>query len=128
MAAIERGIPQRWIAEAAYRTERAIAEGARPKVGVNIHADDLSDRPAAVERFDVDPGVVERQIERTRGRVRSRDPGQHARAMANVARVAREGGNVMPGLIDAARAGATLGETSDVFRGIFGEFREPDPW
>jgi (2R)-ethylmalonyl-CoA mutase len=41
---------------------------------------------------------------------------------------AREGGNVMPPLIDAARAGATLGELADVFRSAFGEFREPQLW
>jgi methylmalonyl-CoA mutase N-terminal domain/subunit len=41
---------------------------------------------------------------------------------------AREGTNVMSSLIEAVRAGATLGELSDVFRGVFGEFREPDPW
>ena len=128
VAAIDRGIPQRWIAEAAYRTERAIAEGLRPKVGVNVFADEKAGRPEAVERFDVDPAVVERQIERTRRRVESRDPVEHAEAMASVDRVAREGGNVMSVLIDAARAGATLGEMSDVFRGVFGEFREPDPW
>jgi len=40
----------------------------------------------------------------------------------------RMGGNVMPSLIVAARAGATVGELSDVFRVVFGEFREPDPW
>ena len=34
----------------------------------------------------------------------------------------------MPSLIDAVRAGATLGELSDVFRSVFGEFREPHPW
>ena len=34
----------------------------------------------------------------------------------------------MPALVEAARAGATLGELSDVFRSVFGEFREPDPW
>jgi methylmalonyl-CoA mutase N-terminal domain/subunit len=35
---------------------------------------------------------------------------------------------VMPSLVSAARAGATVGEMSDVFRGVFGEFREPNPW
>jgi methylmalonyl-CoA mutase N-terminal domain/subunit len=42
--------------------------------------------------------------------------------------VAREGGNVMPALLIAARAGATVGEMSDAFREVFGEFREPNPW
>ena len=40
VAAIERGVPQRWIAESAYRTEREIADGVRPKVGVNVYEDD----------------------------------------------------------------------------------------
>jgi (2R)-ethylmalonyl-CoA mutase len=39
-----------------------------------------------------------------------------------------EGRNVMPALVVAARAGATVGEMCDVFRSAFGEFREPSPW
>ena len=70
----------------------------------------------------------ERQIARTAQRVGARDPRTHAEAMAALDAVAREGGNVMPPLVAAARAGATLGEMSDVFRGVFGEFREPNPW
>ena len=41
---------------------------------------------------------------------------------------ADEGRNVMPALVEAARAGATVGEMCDVFRAAFGEFREPSPW
>jgi methylmalonyl-CoA mutase N-terminal domain/subunit len=48
--------------------------------------------------------------------------------MRAVEAAAREGTNVMPPLIDAVRVGATLGELSDVFRAVFGEFREPHPW
>jgi len=39
-----------------------------------------------------------------------------------------DGRNVMPALIDATRAGATVGEMADVFRDVFGEFREPQVW
>jgi methylmalonyl-CoA mutase N-terminal domain/subunit len=129
VAALARGIPQRWIAEAAYRTEREIADGTRPRVGVNRFADEVND-PAAtdVELFRVDEGAARRQIERTRARRAARDVVEHADAMAALEREAREGGNVMPALVRTARAGATVGEMSDVFRSIFGEFREPDPW
>jgi methylmalonyl-CoA mutase N-terminal domain/subunit len=126
VAAIEKGVPQRWIAESAYRTEREIAEGTRPKVGVNVYADDAG--APAPELFHLDEGTVARQIARTARRVAARDPRAHAAAIAGVEAVAREGGNVMPPLVVAARAGATVGEMSDVFRRVFGEFREPDPW
>ena len=128
VAAIERGIPQQWIAESAYRTEREIAEGLRPKVGVNIYADEAGSEAQTPELFHLDEGIVGRQVERTAHRVAARDPRVHAEAIASVDAVAREGGNVMPSLITAARAGATVGELSDVFRGVFGEFREPNPW
>ena len=79
------------------------------------------------ERYQ-DPTIVERQVARTADRVAARDPRLCATAMATVETVARDGGNVMPSLIDAVRVGATLGELADVFRSVFGEFREPHPW
>jgi len=126
--AIERGVPQRWIAESAYRTEREIAQGVRPKVGVNVYVDDAGAEALTPERFHLDAGIVERQIARTAGRVAARDPRAHAEAIAALDAAVREGANVMPPLIDAARAVATVGEMSDVFRATFGEFREPNPW
>ena len=80
------------------------------------------------EAFVLDTGVVERQVARTAARVRARDGAACSVAIAAVDAAAREGRNVMPVLVDAARVGATLGELSDTFRGVFGEFREPDPW
>jgi methylmalonyl-CoA mutase N-terminal domain/subunit len=124
--ALERGIPQRWIAESAYRAEREITSGVRKKVGVNLYAD--TEEPIAPPVFALDQGVVDRQIERTSARVASRDPVAQGKALRTLERATRAGENVMPPLVDAARAGATLGEMSDVFRELFGEFREPDPW
>jgi methylmalonyl-CoA mutase, N-terminal domain len=126
--AIEKGVLQRWIAESAYRIEREIADGVRPKVGVNVYADDAGSEAPAPELFHLDEGIVERQITRTAERVAAREPRAHGEAMAALDGVARAGGNVMPPLVVAARAGATLGEMSDVFRRVFGEFREPNPW
>ena len=128
VAAIERGVPQRWIAESAYRIERDIGDGTRPRVGVNVHADPDEAPVELPEAFVLDTGVVERQVARTAARVRARDGVACSDAIAAVDAAAREGRNVMPVLVDAARVGATLGELSDTFRGVFGEFREPHPW
>jgi methylmalonyl-CoA mutase, N-terminal domain len=128
VAALDRGVSQRWIAESAYRIEREIADGTRPRVGVNVYAD-AGEAPAAMEDFfELDPAIVERQIARTAGRVATRDEASCERATAAVEAAARGGANVMPSLVEAVRAGATLGELSNVFRSVFGEFREPNPW
>jgi methylmalonyl-CoA mutase N-terminal domain/subunit len=127
VAALERGIPQRWITDAAYQAERDIAEGRRPKVGVNVHVTE-EDPEQPMELFQLDPAVAERQVARTRERLAARDGPAWAGAMARLRRDTGEGRNVMPALVEAARAGATLGEMCDVFRAAFGEFREPSPW
>jgi methylmalonyl-CoA mutase N-terminal domain/subunit len=93
-----------------------------------VYADEDGARQEPPQAFEVDPLVAERQAERTRGRVAARDPGPHASALSRLAGDARSGRNVMPALIDAARAGATVGEMADVFRDAFGEFTEPAPW
>jgi methylmalonyl-CoA mutase N-terminal domain/subunit len=125
--AIEQGVPQRWIAESAYRIEREVAEGVRPKVGVNVHTDPVGSSPAS-ELFELEEVVVEGQIARTASRIDARDPNACARALEALGRDARATVNVMPSLIEAARAGATVGEMSDVLREVFGEFREPNLW
>jgi len=128
VAALEAGLPQRWIAESAYRIEREIADGVRPKVGVNVHADESDGTPEAPELFELEPGSVERQVARTAARVAARDGAAVERALEEQRRATGAGENVMPALVEAARAGATVGEMSHVFREAFGEFREPDPW
>jgi methylmalonyl-CoA mutase, N-terminal domain len=128
VAALEQGVSQRWIAESAYRIEREIADGSRPRVGVNVYADPEGTPVELPELFELDPSVVERQVARTEERIGARDPRTCAVATASVEVAARQGTNVMPSLIEAVRAGATLQELSDVFRSAFGEFREPNPW
>jgi methylmalonyl-CoA mutase, N-terminal domain len=93
-----------------------------------VYADAEASGQAAPPGFEVDPLVAERQAERTRARVAGRDPGTHAAALARLADDTKAGRNVMPALIDAARASATVGEMADVFRDAFGEFTEPAPW
>jgi methylmalonyl-CoA mutase N-terminal domain/subunit len=126
VSALRQGVPQRWITEAAYRAEQRLASGEYPKVGVNVHV--TGGDPGEVELFEPDPGVEERQIERTRRHRAARDESACAVALRRLERDTAEGRNVMPALVGAARAGATVGEMSDVFRCAFGEFREPSPW
>jgi methylmalonyl-CoA mutase N-terminal domain/subunit len=125
--ALERGVPQKWITEAAYRAEQDLAAGRRPKVGVNVYATDDGLAPGLVLE-QPGPGVAERQIARTRRWKAARDGRACAGALGRLREDAAGGDNVMPALVVAARAGATVGEMTDVFRQVFGEFREPSPW
>jgi methylmalonyl-CoA mutase N-terminal domain/subunit len=129
--ALELGLPQRWITDAAYRAEQDIAAGRRPKVGVNVHADQADDGSGhgpAMQLFQLDPGIADRQMARTGQRLAARDGRAVAAALERLRQDTDEGRNVMRALVVAARAGATVGEMCDVFRAAFGEFREPSPW
>jgi methylmalonyl-CoA mutase N-terminal domain/subunit len=124
-AVIERGLAQRWIAESAYRYECAVRDGLLPKVGVNCFVEEgASD---AGELHHPDPGSPARQAARTAEFVARRGDAASG-ALEDLSRDVADGRNVMPSLIVAARAGATLGEMSDVFRRAFGEFEEPSLW
>ncbi len=127
--ALEIGLPQRWITEAAYQVERDVESGKRPKVGVNVHVSE-GDQDAGrdMELFQPEPGIAERQIVRLRRRKAGRDRNACDAALRHLEQDTADGRNVMPSLIEAARSGATVGEMSDVFRQAFGEFREPSPW
>jgi methylmalonyl-CoA mutase, N-terminal domain len=126
VSALEQGIPQRWITQAAYRAEQRLASGESPKVGVNVHV--TGGDTGQAELFQPGPGTEERQVERTRHRRALRNGSACAQSLRRLGRDTAEGRNVMPALVEAARAGATVGEMSDVFRNAFGEFREPSPW
>lgn len=127
--ALELGLPQRWITEAAYQAERDIISGHRQKVGVNVHVtSDGGDLAQGIELFHADPEIADRQVARTRRRIADRDGRACARALRRLEQDTAEGRNVMPALVEGARAGATVGEMSDVFRQAFGEFQEPSPW
>jgi methylmalonyl-CoA mutase N-terminal domain/subunit len=123
LKAIEAGFQQRQIQEAAYRSQQEIEAGERIVVGVNQFRDDAAatSKPA-LQR--IDPEGERRQVERVR-RVRAeRDPAAWAKALDRLDDCARGGENVMPALIEAVEAYATLGEISDRLRAAFGEHRE----
>jgi len=108
------------------KRQRAIESAEVPVVGVNRYADTVPsplETGLAVEVVDAD--AEKKQIEALEGFRRARDGAAVAKALDDIRKAAREGENLMPVSIDAARAGVTTGEWSDALRDVFGEFRGP---
>jgi methylmalonyl-CoA mutase, N-terminal domain len=121
LAAIERGFQQREIQEAAYRVQRAVDSGDQVVVGVNKFRDDEVSTPST---HRIDPEGERRQIEGVQ-RVRAeRSAEAWDAAMNELERIARADGNLMPAIVEAVRAYATVGEISDRLRVTWGEHRE----
>jgi methylmalonyl-CoA mutase N-terminal domain/subunit len=123
LAAIEAGFQQRQIQESAYRAQQQIEQGDQVVVGVNRFRDDVSRSVApAIQR--IDPQGERRQIERV-ARVRSeRDPQAWERSLVRLEERARSGENLLPAIIEAVEAYATVGEISNRLRTAWGEHRE----
>ena len=121
LPAIERGFQQREIQEAAYRVQRAIDAGEQVVVGVNRFTDDQRATPPTQR---IDPDGERRQIERVRSVRAERSGEAWTAAMDDLEAVARSDGNLMPAILAAVRAYATVGEISDRLRVAWGEHRE----
>jgi methylmalonyl-CoA mutase N-terminal domain/subunit len=121
LAAIERGFQQREIQEAAYRVQRAVDSGEQVVVGVNKFRDDELTTPPT---HRIDPEGERRQIEGVRKVRAERSAEAWTSAMDELERVARADGNLMPSIVAAVRAYATVGEISDRLRVTWGEHRE----
>jgi methylmalonyl-CoA mutase N-terminal domain/subunit len=127
VAAIQAGYPQKEIADAAYRFQREFDAGEREIVGVNVHRD--PDEDLEIPLLEVSEESLRRHLARLERTRRERDPRAVESALARLRDCASGPGssdrNVMPALIDCAKAYATLGEMCGVFRAVFGEYREP---
>ncbi|HET8539763.1 MAG TPA: methylmalonyl-CoA mutase family protein [Anaeromyxobacter sp.] len=121
LRAVEEGYPQREIAESAYRWQREIEEGKRVVVGVNAFRNE-DEEPIPI--LKIDETVARAQVERLLALRSERSAPKVAETLAHVERAAREGANVVPPVIEAVKAYATLGEISDVLRKVFGTYRE----
>ena len=123
IAAIERGYPQREIAESAYRFQRAVEANEQIIVGVN---DFVSGEGAVVGTLYIDESAGERQLARLDEARRRRDGARVRKTLDSLQECAREGINLMPALLEAVRAYATVGEMCDGLREVWGEYVE-DP-
>jgi methylmalonyl-CoA mutase N-terminal domain/subunit len=123
LAAIEGGFQQRQIQESAYRVQQAIERGDLVVVGVNRYRDDeTGETVPPIQR--IDPDGERRQIDRVR-RVRAeRDPSAWSAALDRLEAAAHGTDNLLPSIIDAVNAYATVGEISDRLRASFGVHRE----
>jgi methylmalonyl-CoA mutase, N-terminal domain len=119
--AVEEGYPQKEIGESAYRFQREVEEEKRLIVGVNAFQ---SDEQEPVEILKIDEDVAEQQIARLKKVKAERNQRAVASALAKVEAAARGTDNLMPPVLEAVKAYATLGEVSDVFRKVWGQYRE----
>jgi methylmalonyl-CoA mutase N-terminal domain/subunit len=123
IVAVEKGYPQKEIADSAYKFQQQVERGERVIVGVNKFS--AENEEITIPVLKIDPEIERRQIERIRAvrARRAKDP--YARAMAALRDACMSKKNLMPFVLDAVRAEATLGEICDIFREAYGVYREP---
>ena len=122
VAAIEQNMPQREIADAAYRFQQEVEAEERVVVGVNRYQTEAEEE---IQILRIDPDLERKQIERLRAFKAGRDSAvveQRIAALAEAASV--EDRNLMPIIVDAVRDGVTLGEICDTWRQVWGTWRE----
>ena len=120
IAAIERGFPQREIAQASYQYQRSIESGEKIIVGVNAFASDQR-QP---EILSIDQTAGERQVEKLRRLRMKRDSGRVEVALDALEKSARGEENMMPSILECVRAYCTVGEICNRLRGVFGVYTE----
>jgi methylmalonyl-CoA mutase N-terminal domain/subunit len=122
LRAIEVGFPQKEIADAAYVYQQQLDRGEKVVVGVNRYQAP-EERPPELLRIPLE--VEAKQVERVRRFKAARAAAVAAAALDEVRAAAVSGANLMRPLIAAVKAGCTVGEVSDVYRAVFGEYRDP---
>jgi methylmalonyl-CoA mutase N-terminal domain/subunit len=122
LRAIEVGFPQKEIADAAYVYQQQLDRGEKVMVGMNRYQTP-GEPPPELLRIPLE--VEGQQVERVRRFKERRDGPAATAARARVREAAVAGGNLMPPLIAAVKVGCTVGELSDVYREVFGEYRDP---
>jgi methylmalonyl-CoA mutase N-terminal domain/subunit len=121
LGALDRGFQVAEIHESAFRHQRAVESQERIVVGVNRFQ---GATPPIGKLQAIDPEQTRRQLERLATVRRDRDGGAVQASLRRLERVASGHDNTMPVILECVEAYATLGEISDVFRGVFGEHRE----
>ena len=121
LGAIETGYVQREIQKSAYEYQQAVEREEQVVVGVNRYQA-REERPIPTLR--IDPEIERAQVSRLRTLRDRRDGARTRAALREIESRARSGENLMPAILNAVEAYATVGEMSDALRRIFGEYRE----
>ncbi|HEX3054434.1 MAG TPA: methylmalonyl-CoA mutase family protein, partial [Aggregatilineaceae bacterium] len=119
--AIEAGFFQQEIADASFRFQQEVDSGKRKIVGVNAYD---TDEPVQIPILEMDPQGYDRQVARLERLRKERDHDAVQRALDSLRKAAQGTDNLMPCILDAARAYATLQEIMDVMRQEFGLYQE----
>jgi len=122
LEAIDKGFPQREISAASYEYQQRVDRGERVVVGVNKYA---SGEETPVEVLKIDEKVEADQVKRLKEVKKTRDNRKVGQALDGLRGACRNGKNVMPFVIEAVREYATEQEICDVYREVFGEYRDP---
>jgi methylmalonyl-CoA mutase N-terminal domain/subunit len=121
LACIENGFFQQEIADSAFHFQQEVDAGQYMVVGVNAYEDDA---PLRIPILEMDPQGYERQCARLEDLRNTRDQDAVQRALEHLHAAAAGETNMMPSIVEAARAYATLGEITDVLREEFGLYQE----
>jgi methylmalonyl-CoA mutase N-terminal domain/subunit len=121
LRAIEDGFIQREIQNAAYEYQKRVEKGEAVVVGLNRFEEHEKASPVV---FKMNPAIEQQQIERVRELRASRDSCTHGARLDDLEKAARSTDNLMPHILAACEARATVGEISDRLRKVFGEYKE----
>jgi methylmalonyl-CoA mutase, N-terminal domain len=119
--AIERGFPQKEIAESSYRFQQAFERKEKVMVGVNAF---VQENEPPLEILYIDESASDKQLAKLEQLKKTRDNGAVRRALDQLRAAARTTDNLMPPILDAVRAYATVGEMCDALREVWGEYEE----
>ncbi|MFO7618100.1 MAG: methylmalonyl-CoA mutase family protein [Thermoplasmata archaeon] len=122
LKAIEKGFFQQEIANAAYRYQKEIDTKKRVMVGVN---DFTEEGHIDIPLLKMDPEGERRQFARLKAIRKDRDRNKYEASLSKLGKAAEGDSNLMPFILEAVKADATLGETCNVLRSVFGEYDEP---
>ncbi|MFO7601324.1 MAG: methylmalonyl-CoA mutase family protein [Candidatus Desulfacyla sp.] len=122
LSAIEKNYPQQEIADAAYRYQKQIDEKEKTVVGVNKY---VTEEDIPIEILEIDEALESLQIEKIHRIKNERDNSRVEACLERVGEACSGDRNVMEDLIDAVKAHATLQEVCDVYRKVYGEYRDP---
>lgn len=120
--AIDEGFPQKEIAAAAYHYQQQLDRGEKIIVGVNKYSDD---EVTQIPTLKIDQASEDGQVAFVKKTKKQRNKDQLVQSMDRLRRDCKAGVNIMPAVLDAVKAYASVGEICDIFREVFGVYRDP---
>ena len=121
LKAIERGFVQQEIQNSSYEFQKSVDSKEQLLIGVNSFGVE-TEQPVPLQK--IDPELERRQVDRLKAFRAKRNQAKAAAAVRKVDDTARNGGNLMPVIVEAVEADATVGEICDSMRVVFGEYKE----